>query len=167
MVTRHQSRKKKILSSSRRRQSRVPPLSLDGSDPTSEGEGGSRSVPNTPDSVGMEPGRDGTGESDSGNVHSPASRTTSVPEATPQRSKVRLSGSFSLPLVIEERVGEVEEGERNNMVGEGQLRLRQSPSPSLQVPPSPVRGPSPNTSPRNTRATRVATRRRRSRCERV
>ena len=168
VVIRHQPRKKM---SSNRRRSKVPSLSLEGA---GEGESRSRSVPNTPDScAGMELGRDRTGVPESENValHSPVSRTPSVLEVTPPRAqsaKVRLSGSYSLPLtVIEEPPGETEEGEEGTPLGEeaGLLRMQRSPSPSLQIPQSPVRGPSPNSSPRNTR--RIATRRKGSRCESV
>ena len=171
VVVRNQSRRKKILSSSRRRQSRTPSLETDGGG--GEGEGGGRgSVPSTPDSTAL--GGDGSqvSESDTGTVHSPVSRTESVPETTPPRmqgAKVRLSGSYSVPLtVIEEPVGETEDNEQGEDEESERLRrFQRSPSPSLQVPPSPVRGFSPNSSPRNTRKkTRIATRRTRSnKCE--
>jgi hypothetical protein len=82
-----------------------------------------------------------------------------------QGAKVRLSGSYSVPLtVIEEPVGETEDNEQGEDEESERLRrFQRSPSPSLQVPPSPVRGFSPNSSPRNTRKkTRIATRRTRS-----
>ena len=173
VVIRNQSRKKKM--SSRRRLSRTPSLEADGGG--GEGEGGGRgSVPSTPDSTAtMQLGGDGSqvSESDTVTVHSPVSRTGSAPETTPPRTqgaKVRLSGSYSVPLtVIEEPVGETEDNEQGlTPAGEDEeserlRRFQRSPSPSLQVPPSPVRGFSPNSSPRNTRKkTRIAVRRTRS-----
>ena len=156
-----QFRRKKILS--RRR-----PPSFQGE---RDGVGGGRgSVPSTPDSsAAMELGTE-VSDSDSGNVHSPVSETT--PPLRMQGAKVRLSGSYSVPpTVIEELAGETEDNEEGltpgGVVGEEEegerlWRFQRSLSPSLQVPPSPVRGFSPNSSPRNTRKTRVAVRRTRS-----
>ena len=170
VAIRQQSRRKKMLSSSRRRQSRVPNSSQEEGEGEKREERSQRSVPTTPDSVSMDLGRDGTevSESSSGTPKSPVSRMASAPEATPpkaQGAKVRLSGSYSVPLtVIEEPVGETEVNEQGLTPGEEEererLQIQRSPSPCLQVPPSPVRGFSPNSSPRNTR--RIATRRTRS-----
>ena len=105
----------------------------------------------------------------------PSVRFSSDPEVTPLRfpgAKVAVSATYSLPLAVIEEPGEVggangEEEEEKGGGSEGiqerrRMRLNRSPSPALNVPPSPIRGPSPSSSPRNTRKTRIA--KRRSRC---
>ena len=170
-----QTRKKKLLPLSRRRQSRnlESPMSvesLDISQPPA-GTGGtldsSNSIPSTPDptsaDMGMEIGPDGTGCPEPDDI-TRASTTRS------SGAKVRLSSSHSFPLtVIEEPALEEREGADTGSPPERlTMSLQRSPSPSLQISPSPVRDSSPNASPRSLRKTRIAhTRRRGSHGERA
>ena len=154
---RQHSRRKKMLSSSRRWQSRVPSSSQEEGEGERREEGSQMSVPTTPDSsVSMDLGRDGMEvlESSSGTPKSPVSRMASAPEATPpkaQGAKVRLSGSYSVPLtVIEEPVGETEANEQGLTPGEEEEReqrqIQRSPSP-VSRSPRPPRGGFPPTLP--------------------
>lgn len=171
VITRgNKSRKKKM--SSRRGLSKNPTsLPLDSAPPVNDGASESKSVPSTPDHTGMESEQNRMKFLESESKPSPVSKSGTSPEATPNKqlagsTKVRLSASYSLPLVIEEPVEEEEREGRvvvNGIAGE-RVRAR-SPSPSLTVLPSPRRvGFSPSSSPRNTRKTRMAGRRG-SRCE--
>ena len=184
------SRRKKVLTSSRRRQSKphtiVPLTSIDisvspGGAGAEEEEGGENlegldSVLSTPDSASaetrMELGQDGTGspEPDMVSPRKRAVRTASAGDTGGRLvsgGKKRVSGAYSLPLVIEEPVREGEEEVDTGLMSPPRGReaqLRRSPSPSLQIPPSPSHVPASNSSPRSYRRTRIAhTRRKGSR----
>ena len=178
-VPKQQTRRKKLTS----RRSRTPPSpipleELDISQPPRGAGGGEENASDrTSPDVRMEVGQNGM-ESGHVFVRAHTARTSSTLDTTSRspNAKIRLSGSFSLPVplpptVIEEPAMEegLQEGDGSSTpIQQRRMRLQRSPSPTLQIPPSPVKmspKTSPNMSPRNNRKTRIATRRRGSRCE--
>ena len=119
----------------------------------------------------MELGQDGTGspEPDMVSPRKRVVRTASAGDTGGRLAsgKKRVSGAYSLPLVIEEPIREGEEEVDTGLMSPPRGReaqLRRSPSPSLQIPPSPSHVPASNSSPRSHRRTRIAhTRRKGSR----
>lgn len=156
-----------------------PPGGLRGEDGSKGALDGSNSIPSTPDPTSadteMEIGQNGMGDLEMDNVsirsHYIQSSSAAEVSSRPSSSKVRLSGSYSLPpTVIEEPA--MEEGDERDttaspMAKSHSMRLQRSPSPSLQIPSSPMRmTPSPGASPQSLRKTRIAhTRRKGSRGE--
>ena len=137
---------------------------------------GSNSVPSPLDrDTEMEIGQDGMGDPgmedpgmDTDSARPSYMRASSAAEVSsrPPISKARLSGSYSLPpTVIEEPAMEEGDTTSSSSAKSNSVRLQRSPSPSLQIPSSPVRIiSSPSASPRSLRKTRMAhTRRRGSR----
>ena len=172
------------MTSNRRRDSKVASMSLEGLNITqtpgemgdNEGskgiQNGSQSVPGTPVSnVAMDFERNGMENLESDNDNSVIMRLSSDPGVIPPSTKVTLSTTCSVPLAVIEEPEEVGGGEgdggrrqeEGNTRDKRRRRLCRSPSPALNVPPSPIRGPSPSNSPCTIRKSRVA--RRKSRCE--